>query len=328
MRKRVYDTSLCVGTPLSKHTAAPQATACYLAASLPSSWTFEETTYQPGIIGCLRHASKHHKVTITADYALAQEIDMAATDTMVRVTETASERRFMARMAEQAGRFSDMVKIVKSLILTGQEDIPEQDRHLFATAYRNIVVPRRASWRIIVSYHADTKLRKLKDKYISSVEKELTETCWDVIDIINQVMPRLSSTESQFFFLKLKGTSMRNQVTGDHFRYLAEIDLYRGYSTDGGLDTAKVAKECYQSACDLANVQDIVNPVYLGLVLDYSVFEKEIIGNTELACGMAKKSFDAALGALDSLSDSTHQEVVSILQILRDNILLWRAEPT
>lgn len=34
---------------------------------------------------------------------------MAATDTMVRVTETASERRFMARMAEQAGRFSDMV---------------------------------------------------------------------------------------------------------------------------------------------------------------------------------------------------------------------------
>ncbi|EGD75535.1 14-3-3 family protein [Salpingoeca rosetta] len=226
------------------------------------------------------------------------------------------EQRFMARMAEQAGRFTDMVDVVRDIVLATEGEISSTDRHLFAAAYRHLVVPRRASWRILASSQPAKQLQSKQEEYLRSVEKELVDLCWDVVDVINKIMPRLHTKEAKLFFYKMKG---------DYFRYLAEIDAFWGHTGTVMPDTVKAAKSAYENAYTLAHeCWGPADPNYLGLVLNYAVFEKEILGNTGLACRMTEEAFESALEALDGLRNADHRDVSAIMQLLRDNLIMWR----
>merc|ERR1719326_2361382 len=77
--------------------------------------------------------------------------------------EALRERRFMARMAEQAGRHKDMVDIATEIVLSSEGEVPYSDRQLFAAAYRHLIVPRRASWRILASSSASVSFETKKE---------------------------------------------------------------------------------------------------------------------------------------------------------------------
>jgi len=108
---------------------------------------------------------------------------------------------------------------------------------------------------------------------------------------------------------------------GDYYRYLAELE-----KTPKGTEACCDAKEAYELATTEANTQlPVVNPIRLGLSLNKSVFYYELLGNSEEACRIAKTAFDSAIAELDELKEDSYKDSTLIMQLLRDNLTLWKS---
>ena len=68
------------------------------------------------------------------------------------------------------------------------------------------------------------------------------------------------------------------------------------------------------------------DPVRLGLSLNFSVFYWEILGFKDRARHVAKAAFDDAMAELDTMEDSAYRESVLILELIRENLDLWKRQ--
>ena len=107
-------------------------------------------------------------------------------------------------------------------------------------------------------------------------------------------------------------------MKADYYRYMAEYKV-----AEAREEVCAGANTCYSKAWDLAGKLGPVNPIKLGLVLNYSVFFFEIMNEPDKACELAKKSFESAKSELDTFSESTPKDSMLILQLLNDNLSLW-----
>ncbi|XP_022102109.1 14-3-3 protein zeta-like, partial [Acanthaster planci] len=228
---------------------------------------------------------------------------------------------YMARLAEQAERYDDMVKAMKAIVMKDPE-LSAEERNLLSVAYKNVIGARRASWRIINSIQQkqhDTSTcmkQQVIESYRLQIEQELKDSCYDVLKILDErLIPSAMNsnvTESKVFFHKMKG---------DYYRYLAEVSPQAERE-----EPTKKAQEAYCCACEDASPLATTHPIRLGLALNFSVFYYEIMGKQDKACEVAKKAFDDALAELDSLREDTYKDSTLILQLIRDNLTLWTSE--
>jgi 14-3-3 protein epsilon len=227
------------------------------------------------------------------------------------------ENVYMAKLAEQAERFQEMVDSMKKVAQLGTE-LTVDERNLLSVAYKNVIGARRAAWRIISSIEAkevernesQAKITKVKE-HREKIEGELTNICNDVLTVLDtNLIPATTSSESKVFYLKMKG---------DYLRYNAEFS-----TGEVRKDAANKALAAYKSAIEVAK-SDMppTNPIRLGLVLNFSVFYYEILNSQEEACSLAKQAFDDAISGLDKLSDDSYKETTLILQLIRENLSLW-----
>ncbi|EGG10136.1 uncharacterized protein MELLADRAFT_71063 [Melampsora larici-populina 98AG31] len=226
---------------------------------------------------------------------------------------------YMAKLAEQAERYDEMVTFMKDVAKLGVE-LSVEERNLLSVAYKNVIGARRASWRIISSIEQkeDTKgnelhVGKIKE-YRSKVEAELAEVCNDILAVLDQhLIPSAEAGESKVFYHKMKG---------DYHRYLAEFA-----SGDGRKTASEAAHESYKQATEIAQ-SDLAptHPIRLGLALNFSVFYYEILNSPDRACHLAKQAFDDAIAELDTLSEESYKDSTLIMQLLRDNLTLWTSD--
>ena len=223
---------------------------------------------------------------------------------------------FMAKLAEQAERYDEMVSFMKKVAEMDVE-LTVEERNLLSVAYKNVIGARRASWRIVSSIEQkeDNKGNLLKIKeYKNKIEKELNNICEDILVILDQhLIPASKTGESKVFHYKMKG---------DYHRYLAEFA-----QGDKRKEVAAKSEAAYQAATDIAETElDPTHPIRLGLALNYSVFHYEIKNSSKTACDLAKEAFDAAVQEIDTLTDESYKDSTFILQLLRDNLTLWRSD--
>ena len=64
---------------------------------------------------------------------------------------SSEENVYMAKLAEQAERYDEMVEYMKEVAKSAPEDLSLEERNLLSVAYKNVVGARRASLRIIGS---------------------------------------------------------------------------------------------------------------------------------------------------------------------------------
>lgn len=227
----------------------------------------------------------------------------------------------MAKLAEQAERYDEMVEEMKKVAkMVGESELTVEERNLLSVAFKNVIGARRASWRIISSIeqkeeskgNADhvTKIRK----YRAVVEKELSDICASILSLLDEhLIPTATTGESKVFYLKMKG---------DYHRYLAEFKT--------GADRKEAAEHtllAYKAAQDIALVDlTPTHPIRLGLALNFSVFYYEILNSPERACTLAKQAFDEAIAELDSLPEESYKDSTLIMQLLRDNLTLWTSD--
>jgi 14-3-3 protein epsilon len=222
---------------------------------------------------------------------------------------------FMAKLAEQAERFEEMVDHMKAVAQQPQE-LSVEERNLLSVAYKNVIGSRRASWRVISSIEqkGDSDKLQLTQQYKKKIETDLEDICSDILEIIkNELIPNALSEESKVFYYKMKG---------DYHRYLAEFQ-----SGDVRKDSAAKALDAYTSASTIAT-HDLppTHPIRLGLALNFSVFYYEILNSPARACHLAKQAFDDAIAELDTLSEESYKDSTLIMQLLRDNLTLWTSD--
>ncbi|XP_072956643.1 14-3-3-like protein GF14 iota isoform X2 [Typha angustifolia] len=225
----------------------------------------------------------------------------------------------MAKLAEQAERYDEMVESMKNVAKLDLE-LTVEERNLLSVGYKNVIGARRASWRIMSSIEQKEESKgneqnvKLIKGYRQKVEEELTKICNDILSIIDQhLIPSSSSGESTVFYYKMKG---------DYYRYLAEFK-----SDQERKEAAEQSMKGYQAASNTAN-SDLppTHPIRLGLALNFSVFYYEIMNSPERACHLAKQAFDDAIAELDSLTEESYKDSTLIMQLLRDNLTLWTSD--
>merc|ERR1712195_374745 len=109
---------------------------------------------------------------------------------------------------------------------------------------------------------------------------------------------------------------------GDYYRYIAEYK-----DGDAKKTAAESARKAYEEASSVASSGlAVTHPIRLGLALNYSVFQYEVLGNPEEACKKARTAFEDAIAELDNVQEDSYKDSTLIMQLLRDNLTLWTSD--
>jgi 14-3-3 protein epsilon len=188
------------------------------------------------------------------------------------------ENIFLARVAEQAERFEDMVDFLAKVLDTKGAEVSSDERNLLSVAFKNLISSKRAACRTIAAIEQNPKYSKYADAlatYKASIEGKLNDDCKQVIDTIQKkVLAKPCEGEAKAFFVKM---------VGDYYRYIAE-------NAKGSL-----MEEVKQNALKAYNEANQItlppcNPIKLGLALNFSVFHYEVMKNHKAACELADQA--------------------------------------
>merc|ERR1712217_342295 len=226
---------------------------------------------------------------------------------------------YFAKLAEQAERYDEMANHMENVGKLPDE-LSVEERNLLSVAYKNAVGSRRAAWRIITSVEQKEKSKgndeqaKYAKEYCGKVEGELQKICDTILGLLDgNLINKSSSGESKVFYQKMKA---------DYYRYIAEF-------TDGDKKSAAAenARKAYEEAHKVAEKDlAVTHPIRLGLALNYSVFQYEVLQNPEEACKMARTAFEDAIAELDNVAEDSYKDSTLIMQLLRDNLTLWTSD--
>ena len=149
-------------------------------------------------------------------------------------------------------------------------------------------------------------------EYLTSIETQLFEICNELEVTVNEtLLPTTGENQGKVFFRKM---------LADYSRYLSEI-----LDGEARKERAEKALMSYKLAATLADsVLNPTDPVRLGLSLNFSVFYWEIMGFKDRARQVAKAAFDDAMAELDLMGEHDHHESTLILELIRENLDLWK----
>jgi 14-3-3 protein epsilon len=226
---------------------------------------------------------------------------------------------YFAKLAEQAERYDEMASHMEEV---GQKDaeLSVEERNLLSVAYKNAVGSRRAAWRIITSVEQKEKSKgneeqaKFAKEYCGKVEAELQKICGAILALLeNSLIAKATTGESKVFYEKMKA---------DYYRYIAEFT-----NADKKTNASESARKAYEAAKEVAEKDlAVTHPIRLGLILNYSVFQYEVLQNPEEACKMARTAFEDAIAELDNVAEDSYKDSTLIMQLLRDNLTLWTSD--
>ena len=188
------------------------------------------------------------------------------------------EHIFLARVAEQAERFEDMVDQLEKVMMEKGADVSSDERNLLSVAFKNLISSKRAACRTIAAIEQNPKYSKFSDalgQYKSSIETKLQEDCQRIVDMINKhVLAKACDGEPKAFFVKM---------VGDYYCYIAEN------AKGANLEQVKQnALQAYNQANEITLPP--CNPIKLGLALNFSVFHYEVLKNHKAACELADQA--------------------------------------
>ena len=220
----------------------------------------------------------------------------------------------MARVAEQAERFEDMVDFLKPVLDSKGGALSADERNLLSVAFKSLISSKRAAVRTINAIEQNPKYAKFGEAlgaYKHKIEQSLYEDCENVIQIIkSKVLSKQAENEPKAFFVKM---------VGDYYRYIAET------ATGEKLEKVKgEALKAYNEANDIP--LPACNPIKLGQALNFSVFHYEVLKDPKKAIELADAALQQALDKIDELGEEEFRDAKSIIELLKENLTLWKEE--
>merc|ERR1712060_946223 len=148
-------------------------------------------------------------------------------------------------------------------------------------------------------------------EFCGKVEGELQTICDDILRLLGDTLiKKAASEEGKVFYQKMKA---------DYHRYIAEGTKKT--------EAAELARQAYDEAKKVAEKSlAVTHPIRLGLALNFSVFQYEVLAEPDEACKMARTAFEDAIAELDNVSEDSYKDSTLIMQLLRDNLTLWTSD--
>jgi 14-3-3 protein epsilon len=226
---------------------------------------------------------------------------------------------FMARVADQAERYSDVL-VNLNVLISADAALNSDERNLLSVAYKALTGARRNALRTVNAFLEDDSIKAIPERVAqltalkTKLVGELDGYCKELIALTDsKLLPAAGDATTKVFYEKLKA---------DYYRYSVEFK-----SEADRREGSDKAKASYESALAIATAElTKADPAYLGLVLNYTVFLYEIIGKKQEAIDLADKGFKEAVDGLDGLDEAQYSEATLILQLLKDNVALWNEE--
>ena len=227
------------------------------------------------------------------------------------------EKIFLARVAEQAEKFDDMVGFLNQAInAKNGEDFTIDERNLLSVGFKNQIGANRGAIRTIGAIEQNPKYQKFGDAlktYKTQIEQSLYDQCMSIVSMVkNNCISLAKDDESKAFFQKM---------IGDYYRYVAE-----SAAEDKVAQVRDGALEGYGAASDHAQSLNACNPIRLGLALNYSVFQYEVMNDHKKACELGESALTEALEKIDDVDEETFRDAKSIIELLKENLSLWKEE--
>ncbi|EKM59795.1 uncharacterized protein PHACADRAFT_181760 [Phanerochaete carnosa HHB-10118-sp] len=237
------------------------------------------------------------------------------------VTVSRLDRLYLARVADQADRYKDVVAHIKSLINSPNDQLTIDERNLLSIAFKHITGQLRNQWRVIDTLEKREAPRSTPQQVAlmhlqkERIRRELDGVCLEIVELLEKfLIPSSNPGEEKVFYSKMRG---------DYYRYLAEFtkDQPDDKNASSSLDAYKFA---YKHAnCTL----EPTHPTRLGLALNFAVYYHDIADSPERACFLAKHAFDEAIQAASTMPEGQAlEDSLTILQLLRDDMILWSGE--
>ena len=127
------------------------------------------------------------------------------------------EHIFMARVAEQAERFDDMVDYLRQVIGSKGDDFTTEERNLLSVGFKNQIGSKRTAIRTISAIEQNPKYTQFATalgSYKAKIEGELYDQCMAIVGTVtDKCLEKAATDETKAFFYKM---------AGDYYRYVAE----------------------------------------------------------------------------------------------------------
>lgn len=256
--------------------------------------------------------------------AAADGTSASADPAAAREAETAKEAYlWKARLAQEAGRYEDMAGYMRLVTETSAPMTKEED-NMLAAAYKRVVDAKRTSRRALAAAEQKTDLAPwqaaVTQRYRARVDTEIRALCADVLAVVDSWLSSARSATSDpatcVFYWKLRA---------DYSRYAAEA----AEADDPESRSAAVAESrtAYERAETVGRHALLaVDPVRLGLMLNYSVFLYQVCQERRQGHDLAKRAFDDAVNEIDAIDAQMYDDATLILRLIRDNLAIWVQE--
>ena len=210
-----------------------------------------------------------------------------------------------------------MVDFLKEVISGKDGDFSTEERNLLSVGFKNLIGGKRTALRTIAAIEQNPKYSKYSDalgSYKKRIEGELFDQCVGIVDLVkDNCMKLAANSESKAFFQKM---------VGDYYRYVAE-----SAQGDKLTQVKNGALDFYNQALEVANKDlEACNPIRLGLALNFSVFHFEVMNDHKKACELGETALQAALDKIDDCDEETFRDAKSIIELLKENLSLWKEE--
>ena len=225
---------------------------------------------------------------------------------------------FLTKLFNCSENYPDMVKAINKYIELNPK-LSKEENKLLCNAYKNVVSDKRNSLQILLNYAKKeeskpvNKLHEIsiiKEKIISEL-KEIFKEIHSMLD--RYLIPNAQDSESKILYMKLKA---------DYYRYHCEFAEGEEFE-----EISNNARKMYKEAFDLAEKElPLYNEVRLGLVLNYSVFEYDIMDNKNEGLEMASKIYNDTMKILDDVEKKRSSENLLLIQVIKENINTWSNE--
>lgn len=218
-----------------------------------------------------------------------------------------------AKLYENTEKFELMLEEINKFVELNPS-LTKEERVLLNNGYKNIIANQRIAWRELIKTENSEKQKGsiLKSEYCKElrleVEEEILSSSEKILHMVNKyLIPNSSDIETKIFFYKMKA---------DYLRYQAEVKVGDEY-----VSLYKKSMEAYVEGMKLAEELPIHNIVRLGIALNYSVLQYEVILNKEAAIEIAKTAYNDAMKIIDEIEKN--KEILLLIQLLKENLSQW-----
>lgn len=229
--------------------------------------------------------------------------------------ERLATQAFLARAAEQAMRYEDMVQFLTEVIKLRGAEVNLEERNLISVAFKALIQPKRLARRSIMGIAENPEFvhfSKPLAAYKECIESLLLQDCMLVIDTVNEhaLSGQECGAESKAFFTK---------IIGDFYRYILEF-----VKDDRFEELKSKALAAYNEAHEIE--LHPCNPIKLGLALNFSVFHYEMTKDYVRAIGLAEEALEKALDEIDGLNSDQLYDAKSIIDLMQSNLSAWKEQ--